>query len=83
MHGDEMRTETEVKTKIKANGGSPASRLAALMKEAGFITNMQLAGHIGVSPNTITNWLTGKTEPSKIVMIYLEQKLAIRRVGDI
>lgn len=85
-----MRTDTTKATTktLKArtprthkNGGDAAQKLRQLMTETGYTSNGQLAEDMGVSTNTITNWLNGKTEPAKAVMMFLDLKREVRRIG--
>lgn len=73
-----MRTSSHT-TKARAkNGGDPAQQLRQLMAETGYTSNSQLADDMGISVNTVANWLAGRTEPAKSVMMYLDLK---RRIG--
>lgn len=74
-----MRTHA-IQTKATGNGGSDAQRLKQLMAETGYVTNQQLAADMGVSVNTVTNWITGKTPPQPAVMRYLALKRDVKRL---
>jgi transcriptional regulator with XRE-family HTH domain len=57
-----------------------AGRLRHLMTECG-LTNTALAEMSGVHANTVANWLSGRTPPSKLVLAHLDLLASIRRLG--
>ena len=81
-----MRITTTKTDKTRAprahkNGGDAAQKLKQLMAETGYTRNATLAADMGVSINTISNWLNGKTEPARAVMMYLDLKRRARELG--
>lgn len=73
----QMARERQEEEKVTAADGSVGGLIRAARKKAGLGVS-QLAGRLGLSRNTLTNWEAGRSEPTAGELVRLAKSLGVR-----